>query len=254
MVMFNRPSLKAAAATLLAAASNAPSSTRTRTARSQTATQTTTKRRKRAGKSNSLQMKMLAMKPAFHDTVSDTDLLVSHKHNTLYAFSPTQAVTQGTTNADRIGDAIFLEALKIKGLYHCDAATGAYTLRILIGYSGEEYNCATSFVTGFSITDIFLPNTGSSFRTSSIVNPKAFTVLYDTTVELNSNLANTQEVKNVEDVIQLKKKFAYQSSGSQYAKDQNLYIIVCSTVLGGTTGVTNAGASYLTYDLIFKNC
>lgn len=199
-------------------------------------------------------MKMLAMKPAFHDTVADGALTVAHTHNTIFAFSPTQAITQGTTNESRIGDAVYLEALKIKGLYHSDAAAGAYTLRILIGYSGEEYNCPGSFITGFAATDIFLPNTGSTFRTSSIVNPKAFTVLYDSTIEVNSNIVSTQEVKNFEDIIQLKKKFSYQSSGSQYGKDQNLYIILVSTVLGGITGVTSSGATMPTYDLIFKNC
>lgn len=254
MVMMYRPSLKQAAAAILAASTNAPSSTKTRIARSQTQTQTTTKRRKKAPRANSFKQKMLATKPAFHDSVSDTDLQVAHKHNTLYAFSPSQAITQGTGNDNRIGDRVYLEAIKLKGLYHCDAATGAYTMRILVGYSSEEYNAPSSFITGFVSTDIFLPNTGNSFRTNSIVNPKAFTTLYDSTIEINSMLANTQEVKNFEDIIYLKKDFPYQSAGSQYAKDQNLYIIVCSAVLGGITGVTNSGATYMTYDLIFKNC
>lgn len=252
MVMMYRPSLKQAAAAILAASTQ--TARRTRMARSQTHTQTTTKRRKKAPRANTFKQKMLATKPAFHDSVSDSDLQVAHKHNTIYAFSPTQAITQGTANDNRIGDRVYLEAIKIKGLYHSDSATGAYTMRILVGYSSEEYNAATVFITGFAITDIFLPNTGSSFRTSSMVNPKAFTTLYDSTIEVNSNIANTQEVKNFEDIIYLKKDFSYQSSGSQYGKDQNLYVIVCSTVLGGTTGVTNAGATFMTYDLIFKNC
>lgn len=253
MVMFNRPSLKAAAATILAA-SNYGTSTSTKTARSRTQTQTITKRKKKMGRSNTLKKKMLAIKPAFHDSVQDSDLAVAHKHNTIYTFSPTQAITQGTGNDGRIGDKIYLEALKFKGVYHSDAATGAYTLRLLIGYSSEEYNAATGFVSGAAIADFFLPNTGSTFRTSSIVNPKAFTTIYDSTIEVNSNIANTQEIKNFEDAIQLQKDFSYQSSASQYGKSMNLYVVIMSSVLGGTTGVTNSGATIMTYDLIFKNC
>ena len=225
----------------------------TKTARSRTETQTTTKRKKRALKSNSLKKQMLSMKPAFHDTVSDNTLTTTLAHNNMYVTSPTQAVGQGTDNTSRIGDEIYLEAMKFRATIHTPDTTGGFVYRIIVGYSGEEINCPTSF-TSIAQAEIFLPGTGDKFRTNGINNPKAFTVLYDSTIDFNSLVANTQEVRTVEDTIQLKTKFPYQASGSQYGKNRNLYVAVMGIKIGGITGVTTTGDVFINCDLIFKNC
>lgn len=210
------------------------------------------KKYKRRVKKNwkSLQKQIMATHPAKHAT---RDIEQSAKHQTIYTFSPTQGISQGNGNTQRDGDSIHLEALKLKGFYVTNATSGAYQMRMLIGYSGEEYDVATDFGNGLSSGQIFLPDTTTTWSINGIVNPKAFTLLYDQTVDVNSQLASTQDINNIAVTVPLKTKFDYQSTGSAYGKLRNLYVVIICAVAGGTTGTTDVGQVIMSSDLIFKN-
>jgi len=192
------------------------------------------------------------MEPAKHSTVSDATAGFATTHNTVYQSSPTQNITQGDGNINRDGDEIYLESIKLRIACLSQAATGAYSFRILVGYSGEETSCPTTFVSVLGTSSFFLPTTGGVYGHNAIVNPKAFTVLDDRTVTLNSIIAATNEIQNEIYTVPLKQKFQYRASASVYGKTKNLYIVVVTTVNGGTTGTTATGAVYVNSDLIFK--
>jgi len=211
---------------------------------------TTTKKRKRLTYKKSFKSLMLNNTAAKHNTQGPTTAMT---HNTVYTFNATALISQGDTNTDRDGDSINLEALKLRGFYASATTAGAYGFRIIIGYSGEEYNTGNAFVTGLlglTTAEIFLPNFPAAFV--AVVNPKAFTVLHDQTVEVNSQIAATKDVTNIVNSTLLKSKFDYQSTGSVYGKLKNLYVVVVAQVVGGVTGTTAAGEVLLASDLIFK--
>lgn len=249
MAIMQRPTLKQTASLL---ATMLPSRPQTKTIRSQNQTMTS-KKRKPAPKKNTLKKKMLALKPAFHKTVSDQTTGRSMIQGSIYSFSPTQAVTQGTDNVNRVGDSIYIEALKIKGYFLSNDTSGAYNYRIIVGFSGEEVACAASYSNSWTSTDTFLPLTGVTALTSGIVNPKAFTVLYDATIDINSPGAAQNELHSIDETIQIQTQFDYQGSASQYGKDRNLYVIVMGHRFNAALGA-DIGAVYLSHDLIFKNC
>lgn len=194
---------------------------------------------------------VMKQEPAKHYTGSVSAALT---HCSLFTWNSCGGITQGTTNAQRDGDAIYLEALKLKGFYQTTNVTNSFTFRVLVGYSGEEVSgCDTTFGTGLGVTDLFLPNTDANWRPNGIINPKAFTVLADRTFDVPSVVASVIDIASFEMVIPLKMKFPYQSSGSSYGKFKNLMVVVTSGVQGGTVSVTSSGSCYIGYDLIFKN-
>lgn len=179
---------------------------------------------------------------------------VSLVHNTGLTLVPTAGVVQGDTNAQRDGDSIDLCALKLRGFYNAAAATGAYACRIIVGWTGEEYNNGTVLATGLGSSEVFLANTVTSVTSLGIVNPKAFTVLYDTVIDVNSLIANALDLESFAFTVPLNDtSFPYQADGSTFGKQKNLAVYVVASVAGGTVGVTAAGGITLTYDLVFKN-
>lgn len=199
---------------------------------------------------------ILGMAATYHDTQSDQSVIVSATHNTIYTNNITAQVTQGTGNDNRQGDQIFMRGLNIRGSVFTNSTANAYQYRILVGYSGEEYNPGIAFGTGangLAIGEIFLPNTGINFTTHGIINSKAFTVLYDQTLDVNSQIAATVDVSHVNIYVPLNQKFAYQSAASVYGKTKNLYVIAIGSVAGGTAGTTAAGVVSFTTDLTYKN-
>jgi len=173
-------------------------------------------------------------------------------HTLPYTLNVTGAVGQGTTNSTRIGDSVELQALKLSGAYTSAVAAGAYTFRIMVGFSGEEYGSTGAFLAGLTNAELFLPNTNPVFGTTGIVNPKAFTVLYDQTFNVNSQIAGVADVISFSETISLKQKFLYQQAGSIYGKVKNLYIVALGDIAGGSPGISNAGDLVLAMDLIFK--
>lgn len=208
-----------------------------------------TGKRKRATNKNSFAAKLMKAQPAKHYANSST---FNMTHNTLYTVVPTTGIVQGDTNAQRDGDFIHLAALKIKGAFISDTADGAYTYRILVGYTGEEYNLPTVFGSGLGSTELFITNTPAASVTFGIVNPKAFTVIYDQSLDINSLTATGSDLASFSFTCPLDKKFPYQADGSVFGKSQNLAIVVMAFKSGGVTGTTAAGGISLSYDLIFK--
>lgn len=214
----------------------------------------TVMRKKRQPKrvTGSFKSKMLKASVAYHET-SDSASATATLHGNLYTFGPTQNITQGTSISGRQGDSIYLEALKINGVYTTDTVAHAYSCRILVGYSGEEFT-ATSFTTsGFGVTQLFQPSTTNSLVINGIVNPKAFTCLYDETIDINSQISATADWQRFSATIPLKTQFPYQSDGSTFGKFKNLYVVCITSTLGGTNAVTVTGSITLSTDLIFKN-
>ena len=98
---------------------------------------------------------ILGMSSAYHSTVSDQTNGTGTVHNNIYSANLTAAIGQGTLNSTRQGDSIFLESLKIKGYMLSAATAGAYQFRLLIGWSGEEYNPSGLLTSGLTGVQLF---------------------------------------------------------------------------------------------------
>jgi len=217
-------------------------------------TRTRLRRKKsRGGSRSSFAAKVRALAPYKHHTVNDS--VASQQamtHNTVYTTSLTQKISQGDDNVSRDGDAIVIAAIKVQGTVVSAAASGAYMFRVMLLWSGEEYNVSGSS-SGLGPTEIFLPSSGSSFLANAIVNPKAVTVLHDEMIDINSLIASTRDLKNVAFKVSLGQKFPYQATASIYGKTKNLYLVVVSSVVGGTAGTTDSGQHFFNVDVIFQN-
>lgn len=209
----------------------------------------TTKRKKRTSR-RSFAAKLMNAQPAKHQSGQTIATLL---HDQIWSFNATAAITQGDTNANRSGDYVHLAAIKIKGFFNAAATAGAYSYRIMVGYTGEEYANTSLSSTALTDTELFIPNTTANFRGAGLVNPKAFTCLYDETIDINSEIAATLSLKSYAFTVQLDKRFPYQASGSVFGKTQNLMVVVIGGVAGGSLGITAAGGTTLSYDLIFKD-
>lgn len=204
-----------------------------------------TKRGRRRGTSFN---KMLMLNtPAKHETYSPTQALL---HNNIYGTNITEQIVQGFGNEGRDGDSIYLEAVKFRGILTSSTTAGAYSYRILIGFTGEEITTGGAFNLTISTGHVFLPNGASQL--TSIVNPKAFTVLYDQVFDINSQIAATADVNSFAATVPIKQKFMYQSSASIYGKTKNLFMLVIGNVFGGISGTTATGEIVVCIDTIFK--
>lgn len=194
---------------------------------------------------------VMKMEPAKHWTGSIN--VGSMTHSSIYTWNALGGITQGTTYAQRDGDAIYLEALKLKGFFQTTTSTNAFTYRIMIGWTGSEPSgCDATFGTGMT-TDIWLPTTNSSWAPNGIINAKNFTCIADRTFDVPSIVASVVDLASFEMVIPLKQKFVYKKSADSYGKFKNLVVVVTSGIVGGSAGTTVSGATYMGYDLIFKS-
>lgn len=221
--------------------------------RNRVASMTMTKKPRRQMGIKSLKRAIKDTEPAKHFTFENNAPLL---HNTVLTCVPTQGLIQGTSNIARIGDAAFLCALKVKGEYLTNVTAGAYTVRFIVGWTGEEVTTvgvSSSLVSGLGISEVFLPGTASLFTCNGLINPKTFTCLSDMTMDLNSQIAATSDTGSIEFNVPINQSFYYQSAGSLQGKTRNLAIVVVGCVAGGTTGVTAAGNMVWSADLIFKD-
>lgn len=209
-----------------------------------------TAKRKRKPNRNSFRSKLMAVTAAKHHTGTQAQAFT---HDSIYSLNVTAGIVQGDLNSTRNGDSIHLAAIKIKGFFNAATAAGAYSYRILVGYTGEEYTNTSFSAAAIGDVELFLPNTTNSFRGTGIINPKAFTCLYDETIDVNSEVAAALSLKSYAFTVQLDKRFPYQASGSVLGKDKNLMIVVIGSVAGGSLGVTAAGGTTISFDCIFKD-
>lgn len=223
----------------------------TQVARTRSRTTTVASKKRKGSGTASIKAQLLRNIDTHHCTLSDANYNIVATHNTIYTANITGVITQGTTNASRIGDKIHLNDLVISMAVASAAAAGAYLWRVMVLWSGEEYN-PTGIAAGLTQSEVFLPNSGTNLYALGITNPKAVTVLYDELVDINSLIAATKDVYSIRRTIHIGTDFQYQATGSIYGKTKNLYLVVCGTVLGGTLGVTGAGEAQFDCDLTFK--
>jgi hypothetical protein len=213
-------------------------------------TMVTQKRRKKKYNKNSFRNKLMNTIPAKHYTVAASQAVMTH--NTIYTMVPTQGVTQGDGNANRDGDSIDICALKLKGFAQTHSNASAYSYRILVGWSGEELSSLTNFGSGLGASEIFLPSTTDNWVLNGVVNPKAFTCVYDQTIDIGSQITGVVDLTSFSINVPFNTRFLYQSAASIQGKSRNLCVVIIAATAGGTTGSTNAGAIYAGADLIFK--
>jgi len=206
-------------------------------------------RRKRAtGGFSTFRKKVKNLEPAKHSTISS---ITSCTHNDIYTHNLTQQITRGTGDENRIGDTIYLSAVKFRISYQAPTTSGAYTFRVIVGYSGEEYSTGSGFsVSQLTQAELFQTNTAGSWTPNGIINPKAFSSLYDETIDMNSMTEDTAEVRTLAFTVKLEKQFPYQSSANGFGKFKNLYCVLIASKQGGVADVT--GTVVTAYDLIFK--
>ena len=207
----------------------------------------TTKSRKR-GRSSFHALAVKEMPAKHYANTSITTLT----HNTITTVVPTTGITQGLTNTNRIGDHVQLCAIKLSGSLNSAIASNGYSYRVLVGWTGEEYNLPTTLGSGLGTGELFIAATDVGWGCNGIINPKAFTVLSDNTYDINSQISAVSDCQSFSLVVPINSKFDYQSNGSIYGKTRNLAVVVLGSVIGGVAGTTSVGTVVLAYDLIFK--
>lgn len=239
-------------AALLRSAMLGPSANRARSSQlqySKGATNTSTWSRLRKKRKTTFKSKVISLEPTKHYSFNTLTALL---HDNLYTCVPTTGIVQGTAVGNRQGDQVELAALKVKGYFQSAAASNSYQYRIIVGYSGEEFLFPNTFgLAGLQAVDVFHPLT-PQWSANGIVNPKAFTVLYDETVDINSLVTATTDLVGISFTIPLNKTFPYQAPGSQFGKNQNLCAIIMGQVNAGASGITATGLASISMDLIFK--
>jgi len=184
-----------------------------------------------------------------HNTQADGTVTAALTHGSIYTSGMTQKIAQGDGNGERTGDSVYLVALKVQGAIHSAAAvTGANMYRIIVCWSGEEYN-VTGSTSGLTYAEMFHPN-ANTFACNAIVNSKAITVLYDEMVTINSLLTTTAEAVQINFKVPLNQRFSYQAAGSTMGKVKNLYVVVIGSIVGGSGSVGNF---FFNTDLIFQD-
>lgn len=209
----------------------------------------TTRRKKSTPFSRmSFKKQVESVQPAKHLTSTPG---VTSLDDEIYTYGLTTQIVQGTGNTQRIADSIHIAAVKWRGFISTPAASGAYNYRLLIGWSGEEYTTSNFTASGLTALEIFLPITVTR-NVNGIINPKAFTCIYDATIDINSTISNVSDLASFETTVQINQDHDYQASSSSFGKTRNLYLIVIPQVVGGTPSTTAAGTFTTSVDLIFK--
>lgn len=223
------------------------------TKRTSSATGTMVQKRRRQQRSVSLKTLIKRTEPSKHYTLENNAALL---HNTLYTCVPTQGITQGTSITNRSGDSVYLCALKIAGQYLSATTAGAYSMRIIVGWTGEELSTvgiSTGLVSGLGLGDVFLSTTASIWTPNGQINAKGFTTLYDQTIDINSQISAVSDISSFGFTVPINQSFNYQSAAGVQGKTRNLCVLVVAGVAYGSTGVTAAGNCIWSADLIFKD-
>ena len=163
----------------------------------------------------------------------------------LYTFNFTAQIPQGTTDGSRIGDQISLGSLEVNLRYQTGSIGGAYQLRVLIFWSGEEFNPSINTLTAgsFTASQLFLPGVTGLYPFAPC-NSKAVTLLHDQIMNIDSQIEGKSDVGVSRINIPFKgQTFKYQESGSVYGKTRNLYMVVLPTAT--VSGAGEFGYVYL---------
>jgi len=172
-------------------------------------------------------------------------------HDGCVSISPTQRITQGVTNTNRIGDTIYLQNLVVNGYYTCPTAALSITrVRIMVIWSRLAV-ANTTFVSGVvGPTQLFLSGSTATTNVNGIVNSKAVTVLSDMILEVNPSISTAKDVKSFAFTVPLNQNFDYAEAVGTMGKRKNLYIVAIPMKVGGGD---DAGDVVLSYALKFKD-
>lgn len=198
---------------------------------------------------------------AHHKTWSEVNNLILH--NTLYSLTITGNIAKGTSNGNRVGDEIFLEALKGKILFTNNSAAVVDNSETL--YRVSVIRCNTSVLSAsdaFSSaavanSEVYLTTVTNSPMTA-LFDPKSCTVFYDEVVKFEPAITassltyQNKKVMVLDLYCKFKRSFVYETN-SNYGKLYNYYVLISGFNASGVTGTTNIGNAYFSGDLIFKN-
>lgn len=174
----------------------------------------------------------------------------------IYTYNLTAQLTQGNADGTRVGDVVDLKNLEFNLQWYTHPAAAYYRLRVLVFWSGEEYNPgATNFGSAsLSTGQLFIG--AATFVTQNICNTKSINVLYDQLAEINSAVAGYEDGMTLRANITsgIAGKYTYQESGSVYGKTKNLYMVVIGN--WSSTNATlpnNVGTCYVTAALKYTD-
>lgn len=171
---------------------------------------------------------------------------------TIYTYGPTQGIVQGVGNDERIGDQIQLHKIKLHGYVFAAAVANANTKwRISVVYSSAQLNATTMNSSGLSFAALYLPDTYALNGICGVYDEKAVTVLSDQTLDHNSFVSTSQDIKSWSTDIYLKdQKFPYIEGASPFGKNKNLYVVVQAYT---TAAPSNCGSFFFSMDLQYKD-
>jgi len=207
-------------------------------------------KRKYKGKKMSLGRQLIRMADAKANSFESakTDMV----HNSIWSISPTQLLTQGTGNTNRIGDSVYLQNVVINGYYSCPTtALSINRCRIMVFWSRVAIDNQTFLSTVITGTDLFHPGT-AFVMSNGIVNSKAVTVLADVILEVNPSVSTAKDIKSFAMTVPLNQNFDYAAYGSAKGKRKNLFIAAIPFVVGGA-GFGPAGDVIFSHTLKFKD-
>lgn len=172
----------------------------------------------------------------------------------LYTFSPTQIINTGSDIYSRIGDQIKLHKLVMNGYVIAPIIANANVkYRISVIYSALPRAAVALTSGGLTYSEVALPNTATINPVTLQFDEKAVDVLGDVTIDLNSLVSTSQDIKSWTMTIPLKDiRFNYSETGGQYGEKKNLYILFQSFGAGGLA-LPNQGSFFFSYDLQFKD-
>lgn len=180
---------------------------------------------------------------------SNTSATTSMDVDVMYFTSPTQNIAQGTSITTRIGDQIKLKYLKLNGFFYASALANACTKFRVSVFKCADGKSASSVTAGaFTAAELFLPNTTAT-NAYGIFDSKYVTVLADLTVDLNSSVSTSLDVKSWAVDIPLRNVVGnYKESGSAFLAKNNIYIMVTSYSANAAQNL-DSGAFTYAYDL-----
>lgn len=147
--------------------------------------------------------------------------------NGIYTFNVTAQIATGTEDGNRIGDSINLSSFDAFIRWYTDTEAAYYQLRVLVLWSGEEYNPSSTLfsASGFGGTQLMKPYT--AIPCIGLTNPKAITVVHDGYLEINSAINNYEDGAAHKIHVSFNgQKYDYRQDLSVYGKRKNLYVVI----------------------------
>jgi len=223
-------------------------------------TKTMTKRKRRPGKKNSklatvATVKRMILGREEKKFKASGATLASISDSIIYTYNFTAQVTSGTEDGERIGDSINLSSFDAFLRWYTDTEAAYYQLRVLVFWSGEEYNPSSTLFSssGFGGTQLFKPYT--ALPAQALINPKAITVVHDGYIEINSAINGYEDGAAHKIHVNFNgQKYDYRQDLSVYGKKKNLYMCIIGGFKSSNADPPeNIGAAYINWSLNYTD-